>query len=131
MLHAQLNVPDERTLLSQPWVGASWEGFVIEQAIGVLSSSGRRFDAFYFRTSDQYELDLVLDLGRERWALEVKLTASPGPGDMARLDRAADMIGASRRYLVSKTRRATGDEVRASCDLDAMIERLRNSLESE
>ena len=131
LLHAQLNVSDERTLLSQPWVGASWEDFVIEQAIGVLNSSGRRFDAFYFRTSDQYELDLVLDLGRERWALEAKLTASPGPTDMERPDRAADMIGASRRYLVSKTRRTTGDDVRASCDLDAMIERLRNSLESE
>lgn len=131
LLHAQLNVPDQRTLLAQPWVGASWEGFVIEQAIGVLSTSGRRFDAFYFRTSDQYELDLVLDLGRERWAIEVKLTASPGPSDMERLDRASDMIGASRRYLVSKTRRTTGDEVRASCDVDTMIDRLRHACESE
>ncbi len=126
LLHAQLNVPDTRTLLSQPWVGASWEGFVIEQAIGALSTEGRRFDAYYFRTSDQYELDLVLNLGDERWAIEIKLTASPGPGDMDRLDATADMIGASRRYLVSKTRRTTGDDVRASCDLDGMIERLRH-----
>ena len=44
----------------------------------------------YNRTSDQYELDLVLDVCGDRWAIEVKLTASPGPGDLARLDKTAD-----------------------------------------
>ena len=125
LIHALLNVPDDRALLVQPWVGASWEGFVIEQALGELSSRGRNFEAYYFRTSDQYELDLVLDLGTERWAVEVKLTASPGPADMSRLDKAADMIGASRRFLVSQTRASTGDDERASCNLPGFIERLR------
>ncbi len=36
LLHALLNTPDDATLLGQPWVGASWEGFVIEQALGAL-----------------------------------------------------------------------------------------------
>jgi predicted AAA+ superfamily ATPase len=125
LLHALLMVSDERTLLAQPWVGASWEGFVIEQAIGELSSRGCAFEAYYFRTSDQYELDLVLDLGRDRWAVEIKLTASPGPADMARLDQAADLIGASRRFLVSQVGRSFGDEKRASCNLPSFIERLR------
>jgi hypothetical protein len=124
LLHALLNVADKRALLAQPWVGASWEGFVIEQAIGELSSRGCAFDAFYFRTSDQYELDLVLDHGRERWAVEIKLSASPGPADMARLDRAADLIGASRRILVSQVGRSSGNRERASCDLAGFIERL-------
>jgi len=126
LLHALLNVPDERSLLAQPWVGASWEGYVIEQVIGALNSVGRQFEAYYFRTSDQYELDLVLDLGAERWALEVKLSASPRPGDMARLDKTADMIEATRRYLVSKTSRSSGDESRASCNLAWLLERLRD-----
>jgi hypothetical protein len=124
LLHALMNVADKRALLAQPWVGASWEGFVIEQAIGELSSRGCAFDAFYFRTSDQYELDLVLDHGRERWAVEIKLSASPGPADMARLDRAADLIGASRRILVSQVGRSSGNRERASCDLAGFIERL-------
>jgi predicted AAA+ superfamily ATPase len=125
LLHALLNVPDERALLVQPWVGASWEGFVIENVIGELASRGCNFEAYYFRTSDQHELDLVLDLGTERWAVEVKLTASPGPADMARLDKTADMIGASRRFLVSQTKRSTGGKERASCNLPGLIERLR------
>ena len=125
LLHAQLNINDEHALLSQPWVGASWEGFVIEQTIGMLNSVGRPFEAFYFRTSDQHEIDLVLEMGNELWALEVKLTASPGRHDMDRLDKAADMIGASRRILVSKTGRTTGGAERVSCNLGWLLERLK------
>ncbi len=123
-LHAILNVSDEQSLITQPWVGASWEGFVIEQAIGLLASQGVNFEAYYFRTSDQYEVDLLLDFGTERWAVEIKLTASPKTEDMELLDRAAEMIGASRRFLVSKVSNTTGDEKRASCNLSGFLERL-------
>lgn len=121
LLHALLNVPDRDALLAQPWVGASWEGFVVEQAIGTLDASGRAYHAFYFRTSDQHELDLILEIDGERWAIEVKLTASPGPGDLERLGRAADLIGAERRFLVSQTTRPAGDERRASLDLPGLL----------
>jgi len=124
LLHAQLNVSDQHDLLARPWVGASWEGFVIEQVIGTLNCLGKPFDAFYFRTSDQHEVDLVLDLGGRPCAIEIKLTASPAPADMERLDRAADMIAASRRYLVSRTRRSTGNSERASCNLAWLLDRL-------
>lgn len=125
LLHALLHASEKRALLAQPWVGASWEGFVIEQILGELSAMGRNFDAYCFRTSDQYELDLVLDLGRELWAVEVKLSASPGPGDMARLERTAALLGANRCFLVSQTRRPTGNDTRVSCGLSGMIKRLR------
>jgi len=127
LLHALLNVPDKRALLSQPWVGASWEGYVIEQALGELSSHGRSFDAYYFRTSDEYEIDLVLDFGDERWAIEIKLTTSPSPNDMRRLNKTADMIDASHRFLVSQTGRSSGDGQRASCNLPAFIEYLQRT----
>ncbi|NQT88840.1 ATP-binding protein [bacterium] len=124
LLHALLNVPDSRALLAQPWVGASWEGFVIEQILGELASRGRNFSAYYFRTHDQHEVDLVLDFGSELWAIEVKLTASPTTEDMARLTKAADMIKASRRFLLTQTRRSSGDERRLSCNLRAFLKTL-------
>ncbi len=124
LLHALLNAPDERALLSQPWVGASWEGFVIEQALGELSSRGRNFNAYYFRTSDGHELDLVLDFGKELCAVEVKLSSSPGPDDMRRLNKTADMINATRRFLVSQTGRPSGNERRASCNLPLFLKHL-------
>jgi len=125
LLHALLNVPDRQALLAQPWVGASWEGFVIEQIIGTLDAVGKTFDAFYFRTSDQHEVDLVVEFGKERWAFEIKLTASPGSADMDRLDSAAAMVRADRRYLVSETPTTSGDRKRASCNLSWLIERLK------
>lgn len=117
LLHALLNVPDTAALLAQPWVGASWEGFVIEQTLGVLSAAGRAFEAYYFRTADQYELDLVLDLGRELWAVEIKLTAFPTAADRGRLDKAADLIHAGRRFLVSQTEECLWGDQTASCNL--------------
>jgi predicted AAA+ superfamily ATPase len=127
LLHSLLNVPDSSALLAQPRVGASWEGFVIEQALGELSSRGTNFEAYYFRTSDQHELDLVLDFGQELWAVEVKLTSSPGPDDMKRLDRTADMIGSTRRFLVSQTNKPSGNEHRASCSLSSLLKHLRKA----
>ncbi len=124
LLHAQLRVTDEHSLLIQPWVGTSWEGFVIEQIVGHLSSIGATFDAFFFRTSDQHEIDLVLEFGGELWAIEVKLTASPTPGDMKRLDAAADIIAAGHRILVSKTPDPVGNLQRGSCNLEWLLNRL-------
>jgi len=38
-----------------------------------------------------------------------------------RLDQAADLIGATRRFLVSQTSQPAGDERRASLDLPSML----------
>ena len=122
LLHALLNVADRTALLSQPWVGASWEGFVIEQVLVAMSLSTRPFDPFFFRTSDGHEIDLVLNLGRERWAIEVKLSSSPSPADWERLNRVADMIGADRRYLVSMSPAVSADARGGSVDLARLLE---------
>lgn len=82
-------------------------------------------EACYFRTSDQYEIDLVLDLGRSLWAIEVKLTSSPAPADMARLAKAADMIKADRRILISRTPEIVAAGRQVSCDLAWFLASLR------
>lgn len=125
LLHALMNVSDERSLLFQPWVGASWEGFVIEEILGLLAALGHSHQAYFFRSSDQQrELDLVLELAGELWAIEIKLAASPSPSDMGKLDKAARTVGATRRYLISKTSQPSGDEKRVSCHLGWFLERL-------
>jgi len=128
ILHSLLNTPNRRSLLVQPWVGASWEGFVVEQVLGFLTSLGVPHHAYHLRTSDQVELDLLLELGRGRWAIEVKLTSKPRPTDMARLDRAAALVDASHRYLISQTRSPAGNDRRASANLPWILERLRRLL---
>lgn len=125
LLHALLNVANERELLAQPWVGASWEGFVIEQVLGALQQADQSFEAYFFRTSDQHELDLVLDFGKSRWAVEIKLSSSPSSRDMSRLNQAADMIAADRRFLISETRQIVDDGSRVSCNLEWILETLQ------
>ena len=124
LLHAVLNVPDTKELLHQPWVGASWEGFVIEQVLGVLKQCDCAFEPYFLRTSDQHEIDLLLDFGRDLWAVEVKLTANPSLQDMERLNRTADMVGANRRFLVAQVRTSVEGKSQASCNLPWLLERL-------
>jgi predicted AAA+ superfamily ATPase len=105
LLHALMNVVDLDGLYRQPWLGQSWEGFVIEQTLSTLTAFGKRAQSFYFRTSDGHELDLVLDWGAERWAIEIKLTSNPSTAELDRLNATADLIDAERRILVCRISR--------------------------
>jgi predicted AAA+ superfamily ATPase len=80
ILHALLGIKDHNALAGHPVVGASWEGFVIENLLAVAPE---RTQASFYRTSGGAEIDLVLDLPKgERWAVEIKrgLTAKPEKG---------------------------------------------------
>jgi predicted AAA+ superfamily ATPase len=75
LLHTLLDVPDERTLLGHPRLGASFEGFVIEQVLGALRADPS--SAFFWRTHDGAELDLLVFRGKKRLGFEVKHTSAP------------------------------------------------------
>jgi predicted AAA+ superfamily ATPase len=117
LLHALLGLDDERALLNQPWVGSSWEGFVISEILNLIAQHDRLADAYYFRTADGHELDLVLDFGSSRWAVEIKLTTSPSEDDMRRLNQVADLISADRRVLISQTTQTITGGQAISCNL--------------
>ncbi len=122
LLHSMMNVEDADSLLSQPWVGASWEGYVIQQVISALEIKGTAHNAFYLRTSDQREIDLVLELRGERWAIEVKLTSRPSRDDLASLNRNADLIEANQRFLVCRSSDLVQSGSQTVCDLEGMLD---------
>ncbi|HOX42366.1 MAG TPA: ATP-binding protein [Myxococcota bacterium] len=124
LLHALLGVSDLDQLYQQPWLGASWEGFVLEQTLATLAARNQRAQAFFFRTSDGHELDLVLDWGAERWAVEIKLTSAPSGEDVGRLNRAADMIAARRRFLVCRVAEEIENASLLVTDVPAWLGRL-------
>lgn len=126
LLHALLGVHSRDALLVHPAVGASWESYVVEQVLGTLHAHGVLHTASHFRTSDGYEVDLVLEAGNERWAIEIKLTSSPSPRDFERLDRCAELIGATRSVLVSRVAKDAGDKQRLSCGLPRLLKELRS-----
>ena len=73
VLHALLDARDDGVLLATPHVGASWEGFVIEQILRAVRPS----NAWFWAAHGGGELDLlVFDQGR-RIGFEVKFNEAP------------------------------------------------------
>ena len=124
LLHALLRVASRAEVLRHPAAGASWEGFIIEQLLGALAASGVDANPHYLRTSDGYEIDLLLTLGGTTAAIEVKLAAGVAPQDLARLERAADLVSAQHRYIVCRTAQPAASKTRGVLDLAGAIARL-------
>ena len=122
LLHALLGLDRARDVLDQPWVGTSWEGWVIEQLLGHLQSTGRAFEAFYMRTSDQREIDLVLEYRGHRWAFEIKLSSAPAAADLRRLQDHAALVSADRVALISRTAEPVCGKAVASLNLAAALD---------
>ena len=78
-----VGVRDAAERLHQPWVGVSWEGFVIGQVVELLAARGLSVAPPYFRTSDGYEVERVFTLHRQLGAIAEKLTSHPAQADCA------------------------------------------------
>jgi len=124
LLHAMLGATARTDLFAQPWVGASWEGWVIEQILAVRQARGERLEAFFFRTHDGWEADLLLRSERALEVIEIKLTTAPTETDFARLDQVADLVGGTRRVLISRTPRPAVGRQRWSVNLAAYLNRV-------
>ncbi len=78
LVHALLGLGDKEAVVSHPVVGASWEGFVVEQLLAVAPEG---VQGFFYRTSGGAEIDLLLSFPDGRlWAVEVKRSLAPHPG---------------------------------------------------
>ncbi|MBL4574413.1 MAG: ATP-binding protein [Gammaproteobacteria bacterium] len=96
LLHRLLSISDFDDLLGHPVLGHSWEGFVIENILGNLSDKWR---ASYYRTSDQTEIDLVLEKStKEVWAIEIKRTSSPKT--KTSFHNACREVKATRKFII-------------------------------
>ena len=73
LLHTLLDVGTEQQLAGHPKVGASFEGFAIEQ---LLTLTGVR-DAYFWATHGGAELDLLLVRSGKRYGFECKLADAP------------------------------------------------------
>ncbi|WP_316844848.1 ATP-binding protein [Pedobacter psychrodurus] len=75
ILHRLLNIPGYSDLFGHPGVGASWEGYVIEQIYQVKE---KQTELFFYRTQTGAECDLILVQGVTPVAcIEIKLSNAP------------------------------------------------------
>ena len=73
LLHQLLGISSERDLLTHPKIGASWEGYVIEEVLSVLQPD----DAWFWATHQGAEIDLVLRKNGQMIGVECKRSDAP------------------------------------------------------
>jgi len=97
IVHALLNIGDEESLLGHPVVGASWEGFVMEN---LVAAAPIRTVPLFYRTAAGAEIDLLLEIpGNGLWAIEIKrgLSARPEKGFFT----ACEDVKPDKRFVVN------------------------------
>jgi uncharacterized protein len=73
ILHRLLTIATLKDLLSNPAVGSSWEGFVIEQVIRTIPDG----DKYFWATQSGAEIDLVIRIHGKSFGLEAKFSENP------------------------------------------------------
>ena len=106
LLHHLLHIASLDQLASHPVRGASWEGFVIEDVLRRERVARPTSQAWFWRTAAGAEVDLLLDRGTERVAIEAK-SGRPNGQALRTLREAMPDVAASRAWFVDQ---ATGIE---------------------
>jgi uncharacterized protein len=75
LLHTLLGLTNQREIEGHPKLGASFEGFVIDQLLQQLRV--HRDEAYFWRTHAGAELDLLVVRGRHRLGFEIKRSSTP------------------------------------------------------
>ena len=73
ILHTLLNIETMEDLFSHPVYGVSYEGYVIENILTRFP----RWRASFYRTANNAEIDLILEKGLQKIAVEIKASTTP------------------------------------------------------
>lgn len=73
LLHSLLNIPDQYSLLGHPRLGASWEGYALEQVLEVIKPP----QAYFWSTHSGAEIDLLFFMNGKRYGIEFKFNEAP------------------------------------------------------
>lgn len=104
LLHQLLGIRTVADLLRHPKLGASWEGYVVEQLLAGLAPD----HAYFWRTHGGAELDLLLFRNGRRYGVEIKRSDAPVMTPSMRsaledlgLERLAVIYPGTRRYRMA------------------------------
>ena len=98
LLHTLLDIPDEAALFAHPRVGASWEGFVVEQVLRVL----RVRDAWFWGAHSGGEVDLLVRHAGRRIGFEAKFNEAP---KLSRsMHQVVDLLALDHLFVLCPTR---------------------------
>ena len=113
LLHYFLGIRSAAALETHPARGASFEAFLIDQLISAFRRAAPGSQAYFWRTAQGDEVDLLIDLGPRRVPFEVKLHSAPGRDDVPGLRRCLQDLDLRRGYVLypGRERYSMGDGV--------------------
>jgi hypothetical protein len=100
LLHFFLGIHSASILDVHPARGLSWEAFIIDQLISAYHRTVPASRAFFWRTSQGDEVDLLMDLGKRKVPFEIKLHSAPVAQDGEGLRRCMRSLHLKQSYLV-------------------------------
>ena len=101
LVHHLLAIGSQDELANHPVRGASWEGFVIEDLLRRERVVHPASQAWFWRTAAGAEVDLLLDRGSSRIAIEVK-SGRPNGHALRTLRGAMPDVEASRGWFIDQ-----------------------------
>jgi len=102
LLHHLLNISTQEELANHPSRGASWEGFVIEDILRRERVAHPASQPWFWRTAVGAEIDLLLDRGGERIAVEIKAGRGDSAVSLRGLRGALPDVEATRAWIVDQ-----------------------------
>ena len=94
LLHALLQLQTMDDVLGHPQLGASWEGFALEQLLNALGTR----EAYFWGTHGGAELDLLIHTSGKRYGFEMKYADAPATTRSMRI--ALEDLGLAKLYVV-------------------------------
>jgi predicted AAA+ superfamily ATPase len=115
IFHTLLDINDRPALLNHPKLGASWEGFALEEVIRFHEATSE--EAYFWAIHNQAELDLLIVKEGRRLGFEFKYADSPTltksmqiATELLKLDQLTVIFPGKEQYPLSKNARAIGLE---------------------
>lgn len=115
LFHFLLGIKDRQTLTTHPKLGASWEGFALEEIIRLHQATPE--ETFFWGVHSQLELDLLIVKEGKKYGFEIKYADAPRltpslikAEELLNLDKLTVIYPGKQSYWLSSTIQVIGLE---------------------
>jgi len=98
-----LRYPSAAVMRKGPQAGAFFENFIVAEFLKYKLNHNRNFELYFYRDSNQNEIDLLLDFGVSLKLLEIKATATPRAEHFSTIKKMIAELKAGKGYLIAFT----------------------------
>ena len=85
--------PDAVSTLAGAMGGALFKGLIMSETFKVFAMHGKRPAIFFWRSHDGLEVDMIIQIGKKLYPVEIKLTATPTIQHLEPLNKFKTIVG--------------------------------------